>query len=44
MDLAFSGRKRRFRASACANGPATYLPDSGNTGPISLPVNFDVVA
>jgi hypothetical protein len=26
-----------------ANGPATYLPDSGNTGPISLPVAFDVV-
>ncbi len=22
-------------------GPATYLPDSGNTGPISLPVLFD---
>jgi cytochrome P450 len=25
-------------------GPATYLPDSGNTGPISLPVWFDPAA
>lgn len=33
------GRMRNIRA----NGPATYLPDSGNTGPISLPVAFDVV-
>lgn len=24
-------------------GPATYLPDSGNTGPTSLPVEFDPV-
>lgn len=32
------GRMHNIRA----NGPATYLPDSGNTGPISLPVAFDV--
>jgi cytochrome P450 len=25
-----------------AAGPATYLPDSGNTGPITLPVTFDI--
>ncbi len=41
MSVAFSilpGRMRGLRA----DGAATYLPDSGNTGPVSLPVAFDV--
>lgn len=41
MTVAFTilpGRMRNLRA----NGEATHLPDSGNTGPISLPVAFDV--
>jgi cytochrome P450 len=32
-------RMRNIRA----NGEATYLPDSGNTGPVSLPVAFDTM-
>ncbi len=43
MTVAFTilpGHMRNLRAG----GPATYLPDSGNTGPISLPVVFDVTA
>jgi cytochrome P450 len=41
MTVAFSILPKRMR-SLRADGEATYLPDSGNTGPISLPVAFDV--
>jgi len=41
MTVALSVLPARMR-NIRPNGPATYLPDSGNTGPISLPVAFDV--
>jgi len=42
MAVAFAILPSRMR-NLRANGPATYLPDSGNTGPVSLPVRFDAV-
>ena len=42
MTVALSILPARMR-NIRANGEATYLPDSGNTGPISLPVAFDVM-
>jgi cytochrome P450 len=42
MAVAFAILPSRMR-NLRANGPATYLPDSGNTGPVSLPVVFDRV-
>lgn len=43
MTVALSILPARMRNVRPA-GPATYLPDSGNTGPISLPVAFDAAA
>ena len=43
MAVAFSILPSRMR-NLRPGGPATYLPDSGNTGPISLPVLFDAAA
>lgn len=40
MAVAFTILPPRMR-NLRAGGEATYLPDSGNTGPISLPVLFD---
>ncbi len=40
MAVAFSILPARMR-NLRVGGPATYLPDSGNTGPVSLPVLFD---
>jgi hypothetical protein len=31
---------RRIR-NPCYDGEPTWLPDSGNTGPIKLPIAFD---
>ncbi|HEX9880982.1 MAG TPA: cytochrome P450 [Hyphomicrobium sp.] len=42
MTVAFSILPSRMR-NLRPGGHATYLPDSGNTGPISLPVLFDAV-
>jgi len=42
MTVAFTILPSRMR-NIRANGEATYLPDSGNTGPVSLPVAFDPV-
>jgi cytochrome P450 len=42
MAVAFTILPARMR-NLRAGGPATYLPDSGNTGPVSLPVRFDPV-
>ncbi len=41
MTVALSILPARMR-NLRSGGEATYLPDSGNTGPISLPVLFDV--
>jgi len=41
MSVALSILPRRMR-NLRSDGAATYLPDSGNTGPVSLPVAFDV--
>ena len=43
MTVAFTILPKRMR-NLRTNGEATYLPDSGNTGPISLPAAFDVAA
>ena len=43
MTVAFTILPKRMR-NLRTNGEATYLPESGNTGPISLPVAFDVAA
>ncbi|MEL6481527.1 MAG: cytochrome P450, partial [Pseudomonadota bacterium] len=40
MSVAMTILPRRLGAPA-ADGPATWLPDSGNTGPISLPMRFE---
>ncbi len=41
MAVAFTILPARMR-NLRAGGHATYLPDSGNAGPVSLPVTFDV--
>ncbi|MEM9784023.1 MAG: cytochrome P450 [Pseudomonadota bacterium] len=41
MSVALTILPRRI-ARPAANGTATWLPDSGNTGPITLPIRFDV--
>ncbi|MEM9763807.1 MAG: cytochrome P450, partial [Pseudomonadota bacterium] len=40
MSVALTILPRRLGAPV-ADGPATWLPDSGNTGPISLPMRFE---
>ena len=42
LTIAFGTLSQRI-ANPCADGEAEWLPDSGNTGPVRLPIRFDKV-